>query len=160
MGEVRKRLDPRAASALPEPLHSPIIWTTISRVRGRVSNSISMICCQVPRASPPANNGNGQGWSKQRGADVARAVVVVPAQVVAVVGVPRCELVEQAIQIRNGAWLELDRRDRRRRSDDERRDNASREPGLRDGVRDGLVMSWASPWPRVVISRVWERTMP
>ncbi len=29
--------------------HSPIIWTTTSRSRPRVSNSISITCCHVPR---------------------------------------------------------------------------------------------------------------
>ena len=44
---------------------SPIIWTTISRWRGLLSNSAKTTCCHVPSISLPFSNGmtNDGPWS-------------------------------------------------------------------------------------------------
>jgi len=37
--------------------HSPSIWSTISRDRGRMSKSMRTTCCQVPRMGRPDEKG-------------------------------------------------------------------------------------------------------
>jgi bifunctional DNase/RNase len=64
-GSVEGQLDlpadlpppPRPAGPLVRRDYSPTIWMTMSRSRPRVSNSRSTICCHVPSASVPLENG-------------------------------------------------------------------------------------------------------
>src|SRR2546428_358355 len=67
---------------------------------------------------------HGERWSEQRGADVTRSVVVAPSEMMTILIVARRDLLEEAIQIRNRARLELDGRHRGGRADDEDRDEA------------------------------------
>ncbi len=86
-----------------------------------------MICCQVPRLSAPSTKGTVSDGPSKRGADVAGAVVVAPAQMMPVVGIARREPIEQPVEVADGARLELDRGDGGRGSDDEHRDDPAHE---------------------------------
>src|SRR5919106_614539 len=69
--------------------------------------------------------------------DVAGTVVVAPPQVVAIGGVAWCKLLENRVQVVHRARLELDGRDRRRRSDDEDSGDSGTYAGFRHGASDG-----------------------
>jgi len=48
--------------------------------------------------------------TEQRRANVARAVVIAPPEVMLVLAVTRRQCLEHTVQVVNGAWLEFDRR--------------------------------------------------
>src|SRR5262245_51767514 len=91
----------------------------------------------LPRAHEQLAVGerNRQRGPDQRGADVARPVVVSPPQVVTIVGVARRNRLEQTVQVGDGARLEFDGRHRRGRANDEDCSDPGRAGGFRDGSR-------------------------
>jgi hypothetical protein len=75
--------------------------------------------------------------AQERGADVARAVVVAPALVMPVLAVARGKPLENGVEVRHRARLELDRRHGGRGADDEDGGRALPDARVGDGAGGG-----------------------
>src|SRR5439155_19838538 len=98
---------------------------------------------------------NRQRWAEERRPNVARAIVVAPAEVMAVLPVTRCDFLDKPIEIGDRARLELDRRHGGGRADDEDRGKPGSDLGLGDSRRHevGNVVRVALPPRRDVAPR-------
>src|SRR6516164_5969776 len=89
-----------------------------------------------PEHEPAVGERNGQRWTKEGCADMTRAVVIPPAQMMAVFAIPWGQFLEEAIEISQRARFEFNRGQARRRPNDEDRRDASREAAVCDGAAD------------------------